>query len=72
MAAATIEEEAISIHAPRTGSDGKTTLLRQLAEISIHAPRTGSDFRFFASLVGHSKFQSTLPARGATRESEQH
>ena len=33
----------ISIHAPRTGSDGGADGVRLIAAISIHAPRTGSD-----------------------------
>ncbi len=33
----------ISIHAPRTGSDGKRLHLFYQWVISIHAPRTGSD-----------------------------
>ena len=33
----------ISIHAPRTGSDGRIRLGELTADISIHAPRTGSD-----------------------------
>ena len=57
----------ISIHAPRTGSDidFAATHSRQ-GDISIHAPRTGSDsFCREARLL--DLFQSTLPARGATR-----
>ena len=34
---------AISIHAPRTGSDNSKENLLTMALISIHAPRTGSD-----------------------------
>ena len=34
--------------------------------ISIHAPRTGSDTKRLEALEGRKKFQSTLPARGAT------
>ena len=34
---------AISIHAPRTGSDGSHRRAKFTAAISIHAPRTGSD-----------------------------
>ena len=37
-------------------------------EISIHAPRTGSDVRHGFPVSPASKFQSTLPARGATGE----
>ena len=57
---------AISIHAPREGSDRQDGPKVTIRKISIHAPREGSDgviphltFRFF-------RFQSTLPARGAT------
>ena len=35
---------AISIHAPRTGSDCVFSILLFMFVISIHAPRTGSDF----------------------------
>ena len=56
----------ISIHAPRTGSDGILSSPTDERRISIHAPRTGSD----KAENGHKKkggrFQSTLPARGAT------
>ena len=34
--------------------------------ISIHAPRTGSDSLLASSSATLSRFQSTLPARGAT------
>ena len=34
--------------------------------ISIHAPRTGSDALAMWCVLNHGKFQSTLPARGAT------
>ncbi len=60
---------AISIHAPRTGSDNAFSppdfdpLI-----ISIHAPRTGSDAEQLARLRSSGfLFQSTLPARGATQ-----
>ena len=35
--------------------------------ISIHAPRTGSDLQRRAEIADVVVFQSTLPARGATR-----
>ena len=35
--------------------------------ISIHAPRTGSDAADYRANTADDKFQSTLPARGATR-----
>ena len=37
------------------------------AFISIHAPRTGSDVLSSDVATKHGLFQSTLPARGATR-----
>ena len=57
----------ISIHAPRTGSDIATRTLGVFLPISIHAPRTGSDRRFVDPNKTGSEFQSTLPARGATK-----
>ena len=57
---------AISIHAPRTGSDVVWHPQPCESYISIHAPRTGSDEVFLCLEIG-SRFQSTLPARGATR-----
>ena len=59
----------ISIHAPRTGSDGSLTIQTARPDaISIHAPRTGSDACRCRANCGAYKFQSTLPARGATRQ----
>ena len=40
--------------------------LQTLGDISIHAPRTGSDMRPAVVSLSGRKFQSTLPARGAT------
>ena len=58
----------ISIHAPRTGSDGLQEVWMIPAQhISIHAPRTGSDRHKGKRQTNFSAFQSTLPARGATR-----
>ena len=57
----------ISIHAPRTGSDIPRGLpAGQDLQISIHAPRTGSDVCHMAQASAVRRFQSTLPARGAT------
>ena len=79
----------ISIHAPRTGSDVINGRAKERQEeISIHAPRTGSDVRKLSAALSQTnfnprsphgerpnnvrlprlldKFQSTLPARGAT------
>ena len=39
----------------------------QQRRISIHAPRTGSDVNCLMSSISADTFQSTLPARGATR-----
>ena len=57
----------ISIHAPRTGSDRyRAGRYNPEGGISIHAPRTGSDNSLMAAYDEKDKFQSTLPARGAT------
>ena len=57
----------ISIHAPRTGSDSIQIARIMYEVISIHAPRTGSDDLLATSVESLAIFQSTLPARGATR-----
>ena len=58
----------ISIHAPRTGSDARPTMTAARSRrISIHAPRTGSDTQSAPKISPPCRFQSTLPARGATR-----
>ena len=36
--------------------------------ISIHAPREGSDIDLILVVCTYDRFQSTLPARGATRD----
>ena len=56
----------ISIHAPCTGSDPKTSGKGERLGISIHAPCTGSDGISPHCINSASTFQSTLPARGAT------
>ena len=56
----------ISIHAPREGSDLDWLLAPNLDLISIHAPREGSDLPKQARCMRKSKFQSTLPEKGAT------
>ena len=58
---------AISIHAPRTGSDATGMHPFSAMRISIHAPRTGSDYVATGEDVEPEGFQSTLPARGATK-----
>ncbi len=57
----------ISIHAPRTGSDLAYADRMRWRTISIHAPRTGSDRHTKNTQPSREIFQSTLPARGATR-----
>ena len=56
----------ISIHAPRTGSDPMASAIGCASRISIHAPRTGSDIWAQGRHKHQPRFQSTLPARGAT------
>ena len=58
----------VSIHAPRAGSDHwQTAGQGAVLPVSIHAPRAGSDTPGPGSLSTPTRFQSTLPARGATR-----
>ena len=57
---------AISIHAPRGGSDYRLSSSSVHLLISIHAPRGGSDFELFQPFRVLGKFQSTLPVGGAT------
>ncbi len=60
---------SISIHAPRGGSDVIGCGRCFYSIISIHAPRGGSDPQAAAPRAPErEKFQSTLPAGGATRE----
>ena len=62
--------KAISIHAPREGSDGlRSHVCFALVRISIHAPREGSDLIQLQARSFRFRFQSTLPARGATSPS---
>ena len=53
----------ISIHAPRTGSDGICIVFsfRQYGRISIHAPRTGSDNSPRHAAVKSSNFNPRSP-----------
>ena len=61
-----LDFDAISIHAPRTGSDLHQGFGDTAQHISIHAPRTGSDIGAHGRGFHAVQFQSTLPARGAT------
>ena len=59
----------ISIHAPRMGSDNRRGYYQsRCTQISIHAPRMGSDHPPSFLLYENDRFQSTLPAWGATLE----
>ncbi len=59
----------ISIHAPLAGSDGvEVAQTVVLANISIHAPLAGSDAGAELMVYSETRFQSTLPLRGATRQ----
>ena len=58
---------AISIHAPRVGSDGLHKCSNIGIGISIHAPRVGSDALASRGATCGTIFQSTLPVWGATR-----
>ena len=58
---------AISIHAPRVGSDFQWDTKQYLeVSISIHAPRVGSDHGRPTPSGWPRQFQSTLPVWGAT------
>ena len=58
----------ISIHAPREGGDFARELKGQrYIFISIHAPREGGDLGVLGYAANSDLFQSTPPARGATK-----
>ena len=53
---------AISIHAPRTGSDRSAIRVNSLSsDISIHAPRTGSDWKDAKKLAKNLYFNPRSP-----------
>ena len=56
----------VSIHAPRAGSDVESPYYGEYIAVSIHAPRAGSDHNNAPAVRRSYRFQSTLPARGAT------
>ena len=64
--------QGISIHAPRTGSD--TCGKRRNARVDYFNPRSPHGERLFfqQNRFDFVQFQSTLPARGATRHAERH
>ncbi len=53
--------EAISIHAPRTGSDDEKYHIQPVKIISIHAPRTGSDVTYPARFLSPCHFNPRSP-----------
>ena len=57
----------ISIHAPREGGDDGEQYWKDKNDISIHAPREGGDSPRCKLNIRNRAFQSTPPARGATR-----
>ena len=61
-----VQVSAISIHAPRVGSDVPVVHGWWLTWISIHAPRVGSDAKPLGGGSSWAIFQSTLPVWGAT------
>ena len=63
--------KAISIHAPRVGSDFAADGDFSGLKISIHAPRVGSDPVVYLKQADASGFQSTLPVWGATAQDRQ-
>ncbi len=60
-------EAEVSIHAPRAGRDCGFVLMDLAFVVSIHAPRAGRDLVILPVWSSTSAFQSTRPARGATR-----
>ena len=52
---------AISIHAPREGSDVLGAELGVMKQISIHAPREGSDPGILGALGGQKNFNPRSP-----------
>ena len=55
----------ISIHAPREGSDGKSTQDGTPSPISIHAPREGSDDASYSSRVTPPRISIHAPREGS-------
>ena len=57
----------VSIHAPRAGRDKDRAHPGPDQTVSIHAPRAGRDDPWRSLSLEYIQFQSTRPARGATR-----
>ena len=64
--------DSISIHAPRTGSDGGCRRGGGSHHISIHAPRTGSDARALALLPCLREISIHAPRTGSDSEWRRH
>ena len=63
----------ISIHAPRTGSDpSSATAAASACDFNPRSPHGERRIHTSAHLQANSKFQSTLPARGATTKHMAH
>ena len=64
---AVVDPQDFNPRSPRGERPGRSLPSLHPSRISIHAPREGSDgVRAAAANIGTGKFQSTLPARGAT------
>ncbi len=59
-------ETPVSIHAPNEGSDRTAKPISSANSVSIHAPNEGSDPENQPKTSPQTKFQSTLPMKGAT------
>ena len=64
--------ELISIHAPRTGSDAETMNLQNRGGYFNPRSPHGERPAFLLMLHAHITFQSTLPARGATKSHKEY
>ena len=62
---------AISIHAPRVGSDRDRSRQRRPEDISIHAPRVGSDLQVASCESAKSLISIHAPRVGSDRSSDQ-
>ena len=59
------ELQDISIHAPRTGSDGYRCVVAKGCQISIHAPRTGSDEDYTQVIADMEQISIHAPRTGS-------
>ena len=61
-----IDKWLVSTHAPLAGSDSVRRQEMSRKKVSTHAPLAGSDYLRWGLFAQRSKFQPTLPLRGAT------